>query len=183
MEEFVVEVGHPNGAFYKVKRSFCRRLSLRSFPLRRPFTMSINSESMSNTIKSECRDETLPTTTPSPLRCRCFPPCKVPFAENRLRLPPESNDLKKLSPNDPCEVRTADPFIARRMFPPVVQRFSPNRKKTNRSAGGRRQRECSRAISLLSIIKAMLKGQFRGKASCPVIKSVVQIQSNISSFS
>ncbi|CAF4669546.1 unnamed protein product [Rotaria sp. Silwood1] len=33
-----------------------------------------------------------------------FPPTKIPFSENRVRLPPESVDLKKLSPGDPCEV-------------------------------------------------------------------------------
>jgi hypothetical protein len=33
-----------------------------------------------------------------------FPPTKIPFSENRVRLPPESIDLKKLSPGDPCEV-------------------------------------------------------------------------------
>ncbi|CAF5213735.1 unnamed protein product, partial [Rotaria magnacalcarata] len=33
-----------------------------------------------------------------------FPPTKISFSENRLRLPPDSNDLKKLSPGDPCEV-------------------------------------------------------------------------------
>ncbi|CAF1095897.1 unnamed protein product, partial [Didymodactylos carnosus] len=32
-----------------------------------------------------------------------FPPSKIPFNENRCRLPPESTDLKKLQPGDPCE--------------------------------------------------------------------------------
>ncbi|CAF0911818.1 unnamed protein product [Didymodactylos carnosus] len=33
-----------------------------------------------------------------------FPPSKIPFIECRCRLPPESTDLKKLQPGDPCEV-------------------------------------------------------------------------------
>jgi len=33
-----------------------------------------------------------------------FSPTKIPFSENRVRLPPASVDLKKLSPGDPCEV-------------------------------------------------------------------------------
>ncbi|CAF0850062.1 unnamed protein product [Adineta ricciae] len=35
-----------------------------------------------------------------------FPPAKISFSENRLRLPSELIDLKKLQPGDPCEVFT-----------------------------------------------------------------------------
>jgi hypothetical protein len=35
-----------------------------------------------------------------------FPPTKILFSEHRVRFPPESVDLKKLSPGDPCEVFT-----------------------------------------------------------------------------
>jgi len=36
--------------------------------------------------------------------CSFFAPAKDPFSENRIRLPPKSGDLKKLSPGDRCEV-------------------------------------------------------------------------------
>lgn len=37
-------------------------------------------------------------------RSSFFPQTKIPFSANRVRLPPESVDLKKLQPGDPCEV-------------------------------------------------------------------------------
>lgn len=69
MDEFVVEVGHPNGAFYKA------------------FVHDVDQFGVDVKYDQDC-----------------FPPCKIPFAENRLRLPPENNDLKKITPNDSCEV-------------------------------------------------------------------------------
>lgn len=69
MNDLIVEVGHPNGAYYK---AFVEDLD-------------------ANDVKVKYEQD-------------FFPPAKIPFSENRVRFPPESNDLKKLSAGDPCEV-------------------------------------------------------------------------------
>jgi fragile X mental retardation protein len=70
MNDLSVEVGHPNGAYYKA------------------YVHDVDTTGID--VKYE--------------QDNFFPPAKIPFSENRVRLPPESNDLKKLSPGDPCEV-------------------------------------------------------------------------------
>ncbi|CAF3368877.1 unnamed protein product [Rotaria socialis] len=69
MEDLSVEVGHPNGAYYKA------------------YVHDVDENGVNITYDQDY-----------------FPPTKISFSENRLRLPPDSNDLKKLSPGDPCEV-------------------------------------------------------------------------------
>ncbi|CAF4415958.1 unnamed protein product, partial [Adineta steineri] len=64
-----VEVGHPNGAYYKA------------------YVIGMDEGGVDDKYDQDF-----------------FPPTKIPFSENRLRLPPESIDLKKLSPGDQCEV-------------------------------------------------------------------------------
>jgi fragile X mental retardation protein len=69
MDDLNVEVGHPNGAYYKAH----------------VFDMDESGIDVKY-------DQDF------------FPPTKISFSENRVRLPPDSADLKKLSPGDPCEV-------------------------------------------------------------------------------
>ncbi|CAF4955961.1 unnamed protein product, partial [Rotaria socialis] len=66
MEDLSVEVGHPNGAYYKA------------------YVHDVDENGVNITYDQDY-----------------FPPTKISFSENRLRLPPDSNDLKKLSPGDP----------------------------------------------------------------------------------
>ncbi|CAF0992025.1 unnamed protein product [Adineta steineri] len=69
MNDLSVEVGHPNGAYYKA------------------YVHDVDATGIDVKYDQDF-----------------FPPSKIPFSENRIRLPPESSDLKKLSPGDPCEV-------------------------------------------------------------------------------
>ncbi|CAF0793531.1 unnamed protein product [Adineta steineri] len=69
MDDLSVEVGHPNGAYYKA------------------YVIGMDESGVDVKYDQDF-----------------FPPTKIPFSENRLRLPPESIDLKKLSPGDQCEV-------------------------------------------------------------------------------
>ncbi|CAF0907541.1 unnamed protein product [Adineta ricciae] len=69
MNDLSVEVGHPNGAYYKAH-------------VHDVDTIGID-------VKYD-QD--------------FLPPTKVPFSDNRVRLPPEPSDLKKLAPGDACEV-------------------------------------------------------------------------------
>jgi len=69
MDEFAVEVGHPNGAYYKA------------------FVHDVDQYGVEVKYDQDC-----------------FASSKISFAENRLRLPPENADSKKINSNDPCEV-------------------------------------------------------------------------------
>lgn len=69
MNDLSVEVGHPNGAYYKA------------------YVHDVDATGIDVKYDQDF-----------------FPPTKIPFSENRVRLPPESIDLKKLTPGDPCEV-------------------------------------------------------------------------------
>jgi fragile X mental retardation protein len=69
MDDLSVEVGHPNGAYYKA------------------YLYDMDEAGVDVKYDQDC-----------------FSPEKIPFSENRVRLPPEPTDIKKLSPGDPCEV-------------------------------------------------------------------------------
>jgi len=69
MNDLIVEVRHPNGAYYKA------------------FVEDLNANSVHVKYEQDF-----------------FPPTEISFSENRVRLPPESNDLKKLTAGDACEV-------------------------------------------------------------------------------
>ncbi|UJR15808.1 hypothetical protein I4U23_002738 [Adineta vaga] len=69
MNDLNVEVGHPNGAYYKA-----------------------------------CVHDVDTTGIDVKYDQDFLPPTKIPFSDNRVRLPPEPSDLKKLSPGDACEV-------------------------------------------------------------------------------
>ncbi|CAF2998129.1 unnamed protein product [Rotaria socialis] len=69
MNDLSVEVGHPNGAYYKA------------------YVHDVDATGIDVKYDQDF-----------------FPPTKIPFSENRIRLPPEIIDLKKLTPGDPCEV-------------------------------------------------------------------------------
>ncbi|CAF3467727.1 unnamed protein product [Rotaria sp. Silwood1] len=69
MEDLSVEVGHPNGAYY------------------RAYVYDVDETGIDIAYEQDF-----------------FPPAKILFSENRVRLPPDSSDVKKLSPGDRCEV-------------------------------------------------------------------------------
>ncbi|CAF3041917.1 unnamed protein product [Rotaria sp. Silwood2] len=69
MEDLSVEVGHPNGSYYKA------------------YIIDVDETGVDIAYEQDF-----------------FPPTKILFSENRVRLPPDSVDLKKLSPGDRCEV-------------------------------------------------------------------------------
>ncbi|UJR30798.1 hypothetical protein I4U23_018316 [Adineta vaga] len=71
MDDLIIEVGHPNGVYYKAS------------------VLSLDESGINVKYDQDF-----------------FPPTKIPFSENRLRLPSELIDLKKLQPGDPCEVLT-----------------------------------------------------------------------------
>ncbi|CAF1166271.1 unnamed protein product [Rotaria sordida] len=72
MEDLSIEVGHPNGAYYKA------------------YVYDVDETGIDVAYDQDF-----------------FPPTKILFSENRIRLSPaESGDIKKLSTGDPCEVLT-----------------------------------------------------------------------------
>lgn len=102
MTDLSVEVGHSNGAYYKVSHWLIILIN-RTIFFRHMCMMWMQLELTSNTIKSNSFDIKIELMQWI-LFYSFFPPTKIPFSENRIRFPPEVVDLKKLSPGDPCEV-------------------------------------------------------------------------------
>ena len=80
-----------------------------------------------------------------------FPASKIPFSENRVRLPPDTNEMKKPANGDLCEVEQFEVEI--RIVLVCFFRFSLEQKKMNHMAGGLLQSKCSAGISSLSFTK------------------------------
>ena len=110
--------------------------------------------------------------------CSFLAPERIAFSEKRVRLAPESNDLKKLSAGDPCEVNSIDTSIEEICSLLFVFRCSRELKKMGHWVGGQPLRKCSKANFSLSIIKLALM-LMNIRRLCLVIKSVVPIQSKI----
>ena len=111
MDELSVEVGHSNGAYYKVsgeRDHWKRRTPSLSLSRRHTCTTWMQLGSMSNTIKSKSSTRVRTTSMATLSFASFFPQAKIPFSENRVRLLPESVDLKKLSPGDPCEASAVE---------------------------------------------------------------------------
>ena len=111
---------------------------------------------------------------------RIFPSIKVPFSDNRLRLPLESVDPSKLTPGDSCEV-TRLRYVLFRFWNFSLSRFWKKRMITNQPVGGPRLLNLSKGIFSSLIIRAILK-RLMIRISCLVIKFVLQIQSKNINF-